>query len=163
VSELVETSATKLAAAVGAAAEKAIAVADGVFRRVGVDVVDLRRFERQIAVAGERFLGKLLTTPEIEHCAGRIEQLATRVAAKEAAAKVLGTGFRGVRWHEIEVVTAPNGAPSLRLTGAASRAARAVGLDALELSCSHDGSFAVAVVVGESVKRRRSRSTVDGR
>jgi holo-[acyl-carrier protein] synthase len=149
VSELVETSANELAAAVGAAAETAVAVGAGVLRRVGVDVVDLRRFEHQIAVVGQQFVAKLLTTAEIEHCAGRIEQLATRVAAKEAAAKVLGTGFRSVRWHEIEVAAAPNGAPSLRLSGAAADAARMLGLNALELSCSHEGGFAVAVVVGE--------------
>ena len=99
-SELVQPSATELATAVSAAAEAAVAVAGGALRRVGVDVVDLRRFERQVAVVGERFVSKLLTTAEIDHCSGRIEQLATRVAAKEAAAKVLGTGFRGVRWHE---------------------------------------------------------------
>jgi holo-[acyl-carrier protein] synthase len=150
VSELLEVSAADLAAAVGAAAEAAVAVGAGVIRRVGVDVVDLRRFERQVAVVGERFVAKLLTRAEIAHCAGRVEQLATRVAAKEAAAKALGTGFRGVRWHEIEVVTAPNGAPSLRLAGAAATAATTLGLHSVELSCSHDGTFAVAVVVGES-------------
>jgi holo-[acyl-carrier protein] synthase len=102
-----------------------------------------------VAVVGDRFVAKLLTAAEIAYCAGRIEQPATRIAAKEAAAKVLRTGFRGIRWHEIEVVTAANGAPSLSLSGAAASAPRVIGLDALELSCSHEGSFAVAFVVGE--------------
>lgn len=142
--------ATELAEGVATAAEAVVGVGAGVLRRVGVDVVDLRAFERQIAVVGNRFLSKLLTPAEIEYCAGRLEQLATRVAAKEAAVKVLGTGFRGVRWREIEVVTAANGAPSLSLAGAAAAVAQEAGLHSFALSCSHDGSFAIAVVVGES-------------
>jgi holo-[acyl-carrier protein] synthase len=153
VSEAAATSAEALTVAVMAEAEEASAARTGLLRRIGVDILDIGRLERQIAVVGERFMAKLLTAAELAHCAGRTEQLATRIAAKEAAVKVLGTGFRGVRWHEIEVVTASNGAPSLRLIGAAATAASALGLDALELSCSHDGGFAVAVVVGETRDR----------
>jgi holo-[acyl-carrier protein] synthase len=150
VSDLEETSAAELTKAVGAVSEAAVAATAGPVRRVGVDVVDLRRLERQLAVVGERFVSKLLTPTEVDYCAGRIEQLATRIAAKEAASKALGTGFRGVRWHEIEVVTARTGAPSLHLSGTAAMAASELGLNALEVSCSHDGNFAVAVVIGES-------------
>ena len=40
------------------------------------------------------------------------ESLAARFAAKEAAAKALGTGIsRGVNWLEIEVVREPGGRP----------------------------------------------------
>jgi holo-[acyl-carrier protein] synthase len=150
VPELQEVTSGELAAAVAAAAEAALVVRAGALRRVGVDVVDLVAFKRQIAVVGDRFLARLLTPVEIDHCRGRLEQLATRIAAKEAVAKVLGTGFRGVRWHEIEVRTAANGAPSLGLVGAAALAARRLGLDSIEVSCSHEGRFAVAVAVGES-------------
>lgn len=151
--------ADELAGTVAAAANQAVETT-GLLGRIGVDVVDIRRLEHQIAVVGEPFVAKLLTPAEIAHCAGRIEQLATRVAAKEAAAKALGTGFRGVRWHEIEVVTAPNGAPSLRLAGAAATTASVIGLDALELSSCHEGGFAVAVVVG--VSRPGAALTPDG-
>jgi holo-[acyl-carrier protein] synthase len=147
--EVVEITADALTVAVAAAAREA-AVSAGSHARIGVDVVDIRRLERQIAVVGERFVAKLLTSAEMAHCAGRVEQLATRIAAKEAAAKVLGTGFRGVGWREIEVVTAPNGAPSFHLSGAAATAARALGFAALKLSCSHEGGFAVAVVASVS-------------
>ena len=142
-------SAGELAGKVAAVANEAVRTT-GLVGRIGVDVVDIRRLEHQVSVVGEPFVAKLLTPAELAHCAGRIEQLATRIAAKEAAAKALGTGFRGVRWHEIEVVTAHNGAPSLRLADAAATRASVLGLDALELSSCHEGGFAFAVVVGVS-------------
>lgn len=142
-----QSSAQDVAIAVTTVAEAA--VGGSALRRIGVDVVDLNAFARQISLGGDRFLTRLFTEDELEHCRGRLEQLASRVAAKEAAAKVLGTGFRGVRWREIEVATAPNGAPSLRLCGEAAVAALRLGLTSIEVSCSHDGQFAVAVAAGE--------------
>lgn len=160
-SELDETSASELAGLIGATAEAAITTSDGLLRRIGVDVVDLPAFERQIAVAGDRFLGHLLTSDEIDYCQGRLERLATRVAAKEAAVKVLGSGFRGVRWNDIEVSASSNGAPSIRLTGAAAEVASRSGLNSIEVSCSHEHRFAVAVAVGLSHSELKGR--VDSR
>ena len=43
-----------------------------------------------------------------------------RFAAKEAAAKALGTGMAGgISWQDIEVLRAPSGAPSLCFHGKA--------------------------------------------
>ena len=45
----------------------------------------------------------------------RFERYAARFAAKEAAMKALGTGWRhGVRWRDIEVTREPGGKPTLR-------------------------------------------------
>ena len=38
------------------------------------------------------------------------------------------------------------------------QATRESGFDALELSCSHEGNFAVAVVIGESRERNGARA-----
>ena len=73
--------------------------------------------------------------------------LAARFAAKEATIKVLRPLRRGYPWTEIEVVRRPGGWCSLRLHGAAERAARDAGLIATAVSFAHDGGVAVATVV----------------
>ena len=115
--------------------------------RAGVDRVELAEFQRQVEVAGEGFLDRIYTEQEIAFCAGRIERLATRLAAKEAVAKVLGTGFRGLDWHEIEVVSAPWGEPTLLLHERALSRADHLAMTSLALSLTHTTFVAEAFVV----------------
>jgi holo-[acyl-carrier protein] synthase len=52
----------------------------------------------------------------------RFTQVMRKVAAKEACAKALGTGFRdGVFWRDMEVVNLASGKPTLILSGGALR------------------------------------------
>ncbi|HEY6891384.1 MAG TPA: FtsK/SpoIIIE domain-containing protein, partial [Solirubrobacter sp.] len=53
----------------------------------------------------------------------------------------------GLRWREMEVVAGGNGAPTLRLHGAAARAAAARGVATVHVSLTHAGGVAAAVVV----------------
>jgi len=118
---------------------------------VGVDVVDVARFERVLArtpgiadrlfTAGERQLGPAQERP--------LPSLAARFAAKEALAKVLGAP-RGLAWLDAEVVTEATGRPRLEVRGSVAAAAVAAGVARWHLSLAHDGGSAVAVVVGES-------------
>ena len=93
---------------------------------VGSDICDIRRIERAIARHGDRFLERVFTDVERAKAARRAEKLraatfAKRFAAKEAAAKALGTGFsRGVFFSDLGVVNLPSGQPTLRLSGGAS-------------------------------------------
>ncbi len=64
--------------------------------------------------------------------------------------KALGTGIRGVRWRDIEVVRDRGRAPAIELHGTAMARAERIGLDHLALSLSHSEEFAIASVVGES-------------
>ena len=91
---------------------------------VGSDLVDIRRIEQAIARFGDRFLDRIFTEIERLRCEGRcvtrVASYARRFAAKEAAAKALGTGFRrGVFWRDLGVVNLPSGQPGMRLTGGA--------------------------------------------
>lgn len=115
--------------------------------RTGVDMVDIVRLRGIIERYGDRFLKRVYTSTEQAECAGRIESLAARFAAKEAAAKALGCGIGPVAWIEIEVVRNPQGAPALALSGAASRLAEEQGLTQWSLSLSHTPGQAIAVVV----------------
>ena len=93
---------------------------------IGSDLCDIRRIERAIARHGDRFLERVFTDVERAKAARRTEKLqaatfAKRFAAKEAAAKALGTGFsRGVFFSDLGVVNLPSGQPTLRLSGGAS-------------------------------------------
>ena len=90
---------------------------------IGTDLIDIRRIERTIGRHGERFLDRIFTATEralAERRANRAETYAKRIAAKEACAKALGTGFRrGVFFRDMGVVNLPSGKPTLQLTGGA--------------------------------------------
>src|SRR6202012_1035017 len=72
---------------------------------------------------GTRFLERIFAETERSKAMRRTEKIqaatfAKRFAAKEAAAKALGTGFRqGVFFSDLGVVNLPGGQPTLRMTG----------------------------------------------
>lgn len=119
--------------------------------RTGVDLIEIDRIRRAIDWHGDRFLHRIFTTTELTQSDGRYESLAGKFAAKEAAAKALGTGIwrHGIGWTDIEVYKDPaSGAPELRLHKAArSRATLLLGLAEWSISISHDRTHAVAFVV----------------
>lgn len=111
---------------------------------IGVDVVDLARFER--AVGRTPRLKERLFAPSERDLP--LRSLAGRFAAKEALMKALGEAT-GVTWHDMEVVSDAEGNPSLLLSGAAAAIAEKRGITAIHLSMSHDAGVAVAQVVAE--------------
>ena len=117
----------------------------------GVDIIEISRVGDVAARYGQRFYQRIYTQDELDYCRGRAPQLASRFAAKEAVMKALGTGTRGVRWQDIEVVREKGRAPTIRLHGSALARARHLGIDRLAVSLSHSREYAVAFVVAESV------------
>jgi len=113
----------------------------------GVDRVELEAFRRILATGGDDLLGAVYTELEREHCCGRVERLATRFAAKEAATKALGTGLRGIGPTEIEVVSEANGQPRLRLHGRARERATALRITSMSVSLTRTSIAAEAFVV----------------
>ena len=118
----------------------------------GVDIIEIERVKRVHAQYGERFVRRIYTEAEAAYCRGRAPQLASRFAAKEATMKALGTGVRGIRWRDIEVVRGRGQAPRIELHGTAQARADRLGLTDIALSLSHSREFAVASVVGDSEK-----------
>jgi holo-[acyl-carrier protein] synthase len=84
---------------------------------IGVDLVDIRRIEGLVDRFGTKFIQRVFTHPECLYAASSphpMRAFANRFAAKEAAAKALGTGMRdGIGWQDVEVNRASSGAPSL--------------------------------------------------
>jgi holo-[acyl-carrier protein] synthase len=128
---------------------------------IGVDVVDLARFERSLTRT-PALRGRLFGDDETRLRDGSprsASSLAARVAAQEALNKALG-GSTGVSWHDIVVVSDDQGAPSLSLRGGAAALADSRGVAHLHLSLSHDGGVAVAYVVAEQADRAAPSTTV---
>lgn len=123
---------------------------------VGIDVCELDRVQRIWERHHERFFSRILTPRELEEmprgATPRIVAfLAARFAAKEAASKALGTGFRhGVGFHTLEVRHLPSGKPELFLLGAAKEHALQLGVSTTHISLTHGRDVAAAVVVLET-------------
>jgi holo-[acyl-carrier protein] synthase len=111
---------------------------------IGVDVVDLARFERalertpalreRLFAPGERELGA--------------HSLAARFAAKEALIKSLGD-VPGFRWLDVEIARDEHGDPSFVLRNAVADLLVTRGITTVHLSMSHDAGVAFAFVVAE--------------
>jgi holo-[acyl-carrier protein] synthase len=122
---------------------------------VGSDLIDIRRIEKTIERFGDKFLDRIFTQTERRRCDrrnNRVASYARRFAAKEAAAKALGTGFRrGVFWRDLGVVNLPSGQPSMLLTGGALKRLEAItpaGMAAhLALTITDEPPLAQALVI----------------
>jgi holo-[acyl-carrier protein] synthase len=113
-------------------------------RGIGVDIVDLARFERQV-LRTPGLIPRLFTEGERGL---PVHSLAARFAAKEALIKALGDSA-GVSWQEMDVVTDAHGNPGFVLAGAAAAALTARGIDTVHLTMTHDAGVACAFVVTE--------------
>lgn len=117
---------------------------------VGVDVVDLARFER--AMSRTPRLRDRLFAPGEQVEGGKelpLRSLAGRFAAKEALIKALGDSD-GVKWHNVRVVKDEQGSPSFELLEDTLDTARSRGITAWHLSMAHDAGIVIAYVVAES-------------
>jgi holo-[acyl-carrier protein] synthase len=123
--------------------------------RTGIDLLQIDRFAAVYARHGMRFIRRIFTPGEQEASAHRVTAYATRWAAKEATAKMLGVGLRGlgsgvqaVGWTTIEVTHDELRKPLIRLHGESSARAHVLGIDTIDVSVSHDAGFVVVSVVG---------------
>jgi holo-[acyl-carrier protein] synthase len=123
---------------------------------LGSDLIDIRRIERTLERFGDKFLDRIFTETERRRCDRRplfrAASYARRYAAKEAAAKALGTGFRrGVFWRDLGVVNLPSGQPSILMTGGALKRLEAItppGMAArVSLTITDEPPLAQAVVI----------------
>jgi holo-[acyl-carrier protein] synthase len=121
---------------------------------LGLDIAEIDRIEAALKRHGAPILERLYTPREIEYCEtyrNKYERYAGRFAAKEAAMKALGTGWRfGVRWRDIEVAREPSGKPTLHLEGVAREFGERLGVKNISLTITHSGNLALAEVIFEN-------------
>ncbi len=144
----------------------------------GIDLIEVPRLQQAVERWGWRFLYRVFTPGELTDCAcgsaslpvhtppscPNYPSLAVRWAAKEATAKALCVGLRGlsskrhaastdvprIAWTDIEVVRGVLGQPLLQLHSTAAWVAATYGVRELAVSLSHTQAYAVANVIGLS-------------
>ncbi len=119
----------------------------------GIDIIEVSRVAASIERFGRRFLERVFTAAEIRYCESKVnkmERYAARFAAKEAALKAIGTGWRrGVAWRDVEVGHEPGGRPTIMFSGRAAEFAARIGMRHAAVSVSHTREYAVAQVILE--------------
>lgn len=116
---------------------------------LGVDIIEIERMKGALE-REPRMKQRVFTNEERDYCESKTRpyvHYALRFAAKEAAAKALGTGIRGLRWTELEVCRDGKGRPALEMHGAAAALADELGVTGVYLSLSYTRKNAVASVV----------------
>jgi holo-[acyl-carrier protein] synthase len=122
---------------------------------IGVDVVDLERFE-SVVHRRPRFVERVFTTDEREYCdrgkgfSTRCQRYAARFAAKEAVMKVLGCGLGAYAFHDVAVTRdEESGEPALVVRGKAATMAAEKGIGRWHVSLTHSDGVAIAFVVAD--------------
>lgn len=118
---------------------------------LGVDLADIPRVERLLA-RYPRFARRCFTRREQEYAerfARPARRYAARFAGKEAVMKSLGTGWRRLRWTDIEITG--GGKPAVVLAGTAAARAAQLGVTRIEAAITHtdDSALVFAVALGE--------------
>jgi len=120
---------------------------------IGIDIVRIERIRAAVERHGDRFVRRVFTAGEREHCMEkkrRYESLAARFAVKEAAFKALGRG-----WDEcggftsVEVLNDDGGRPRVVFHRGAKAFAESLSVKNILVSLAHESDTAAAVVVLE--------------
>lgn len=113
----------------------------------GADIIEISRFEKACQ-RYPRITGRLFTPRELsENYAKNGASLAARFAGKEAVLKALGTGLRGLSWHDIEILNNEMGEPVVYLSPRATDVALKRGAAEAKVSLSHSKDLAIAVAL----------------
>lgn len=117
---------------------------------IGTDIVAVSRIQAGLARYGEKYARRILAPAELElfqASALPAHFLAKRFAAKEAAVKAMGTGFRdGITLGQIAVNNDLHGRPELIFSGRAEQVCRELGVGAAHLSLADEKEYAIAFV-----------------
>jgi len=121
---------------------------------IGTDIVRIQRLRHDLERYGDRFAERILADEELvefQQAGQKAQFLAKRFAAKEAAAKALGTGFRdGVTLRDIAVGHDEHGKPLLVFSERLAKRMVERGVaDVGHLSLTDEQEYAVAFVVLE--------------
>ncbi|KAL4880511.1 hypothetical protein BJY04DRAFT_191477 [Aspergillus karnatakaensis] len=118
--------------------------------KVGVDVETID----SINIENETFIERNFTANEQQYCQAAPSPRASyagRWSAKEAVFKSLGVGSKGAGapLKDIEIENDSNGAPTVKLHGAAAESAQEAGVKQINVSISHSDTQAVAVAISK--------------
>ncbi len=110
-------------------------------RGVGIDIVEIQRFEEAIKRFGDDFLKKIFTEKELKYSLNKknkFQHLAARFACKEAVIKAIG---KSLNLKEIEILNEPNGKPFCKINNSLYKDSK------IFISLSHTHNYATAIAI----------------
>ena len=111
---------------------------------IGIDIVSINRIEKLQKRFKQKGLKKFLSEDEII-LAKNSSTIAGFWAAKEAASKAIGTGIGKIcRFKDIKISKTKLNAPKIKYS---KKLRKRYNIKKSHLSITHDGGFAIAVVV----------------
>ena len=118
---------------------------------LGIDLADVERV-RQGLEKYPRFAERCFTEHERDYAfrfAKPERRLAARFAGKEAVMKSMGTGWRRIRWQDVEITG--GGKPTVQVFGSAAHRAEMLGVTGFEITITHTDKDAMvfAIALGE--------------
>ena len=125
---------------------------------MGIDLADIERV-RVVLEKYPRFAERCFTEHEREYAfrfAKPERRLAARFAGKEAVMKAMGTGWRRIRWQDVEITG--GGKPTVRVFGTAARRAEMLGVTGFEVTITHTNKDAMvfAIALGNEASPQSS-------
>lgn len=115
---------------------------------IGVDIIEINRIKK--ACCRENFLNRFFTLRELRGVKGKrnyYTHLAGKYAAKEAVVKAMGTGFRNMKWKDIEILNEASGKPAAILSGKAREIFESKNFRDILITISHSKDYAIAFAV----------------
>ncbi len=119
---------------------------------IGTDIIEIGRIKSALEKTEHSFLDRVFSDREIEFFQKnnmKLQTIAGSFAAKEAVMKVFGTGLRGFKLKDIEVIRDELGKPYVVLSNNALKIAQDKNILQIHLSISHCKEYAIAYAVGE--------------
>ncbi len=111
---------------------------------IGIDITVISRIEKMYNKFGQKALKRFLSKKEIA-LVKNPTSYAGFWAAKEAASKAIGTGIGGqCSFHDIKIKKSKSGQPLIKYK---KHLRKKFNIKESSLSITHDGGFAIAVVV----------------
>jgi len=115
---------------------------------IGIDLVDIKRFERFYGKFEKKALKRFLNNEEIELSNLKIQTLAGFFASKEAISKALGTGIgKELSFHDIKLYKDKKNAPYFTLP---KKIIEKYEITDTALSITHEQDYAIAVAYIQS-------------
>ncbi|HYE83337.1 MAG TPA: holo-ACP synthase [Clostridia bacterium] len=130
---------------------------------IGTDIIEIKRIKKAIA-RSPKFIERLFTEQEMEYYRKKemkAQHIAGGFSAKEAVLKALGTGLRGFRWKDIEILRGPVGKPIVRFGGNVRQFMEDNGIGMIHVTISHSKDFATATAVAEVSTEREGIAIED--
>lgn len=113
---------------------------------IGIDITVIARIEKLLEKYNTKYLNKFLSSSEI-NIAKTSATIAGFWAAKEAASKAIGTGIgKKCSFLDIKISKTKQNAPKIKYN---KKIRKKYNIKKSYLSITHDGGFAIAVVVNK--------------